>query len=87
MVFLMPVQAVEICWAMKFNAMDIRDVIPSHTVESTCLIVSQLPVQSPVMTCMTALIIPRITLIAVSTTIFIISQAVVIMSFIFSQLA
>lgn len=87
MVFLIPVQAVVMYWAMKFKANEIRDFIPSQAVARTCLMVSYAPVQSPVITCMTALMIPSTTLMAVSTTIFIISQAVVMISLIFSQLA
>ena len=59
----------------------------SHTVEITAFIVSHAPDQSPVITCMIALIIPKTRLIAVSTTCLMISQAVLMISFMFSHAA
>ena len=32
MVFLIPVQAVEMYWAMKLRAKEIRDLMPSHAI-------------------------------------------------------
>ena len=49
--------------------------MPSQQVTNTCLIVSQAPDQSPLIICITALIIPRITFNAVSITTFKMSQA------------
>ena len=66
-------------------ATETTDLIPSHTRAATPFIVSHAPDQSPLINCITALIIPSTALIAVEITSLMASQAVVIMIFIDSQ--